>query len=173
MVSKLAVAFLLQGRVQKVKMRRYIESAARHFGVGGYVINTPDGRVFGEAWVMEDGDNSNDHLMRNFSRWIRGEWEPPVFSNEKPTPIGTAYPEKARVETCVFLGEGVRDVGQDRQILMTEFVMVRDDQTAEMMARERRHILELLLHQKANNRLDDDEDQPRRENITISAWPKR
>ena len=34
--------FLLQGKVQGVKMRRYVESAARHFGVGGYVINVDD-----------------------------------------------------------------------------------------------------------------------------------
>eukprot|EP00529_Nitzschia_sp_RCC80_P010364 CAMPEP_0113487580 /NCGR_PEP_ID=MMETSP0014_2-20120614/25580_1 /TAXON_ID=2857 /ORGANISM="Nitzschia sp." /LENGTH=761 /DNA_ID=CAMNT_0000381277 /DNA_START=38 /DNA_END=2319 /DNA_ORIENTATION=+ /assembly_acc=CAM_ASM_000159 len=40
-----AISFLLDGRaVQKVKLRRYIESAGRYFNnVGGYVVNTPSG----------------------------------------------------------------------------------------------------------------------------------
>ena len=44
------IKFYLTGKVQVVKMRRYIEAAARHCGVeGGFCINTNDGHVYGEA----------------------------------------------------------------------------------------------------------------------------
>ena len=33
----MALRFLLAGRVQEVKMRRYVESAARHFNVSGFI----------------------------------------------------------------------------------------------------------------------------------------
>ena len=41
----MALRFLLAGRVQEVKMRRYVESAARHFNVSGFTINTMDGKA--------------------------------------------------------------------------------------------------------------------------------
>ena len=180
MVSAVTVAFLLRGRVQNVKMRRYVESAAKHFGVGGYVINTDDGDVFGEAWIVnvvggdggDDGDNTKQYLLRDFSKWIRGEWEPASFTNRKPTPIGTAYPETAQVETCVFLGEGTRWIWKDRQT--SDFEMIREEQQAAMMARERKDILERLL-QAANSKkkVNNDTEVIGDGEITIGAWPKR
>lgn len=211
-----AVAFLLRGRVQKVKMRRYVESAARHFGVGGYVINTENendngngggGDVFGEAWLVTNhaddaGGNADDDadaddcsqksssLLDDFTRWIRGEWEPAVFTNVKPTPIGTAYPEKAVVDKCVLLlhwkqeGGARNNIWKDpriqqqqpqQQATMKElFVMVRDDQEAALIALERKDILEKLLL-VANNKTAEDNASAsiREEAITISAWPQR
>ena len=68
-------AFLLSGKVQGVKLRRYVEAAGRSFQVGGYVINTDDGNVFGEAWI------------RDFATWIRGKHTRIVYTNVKPTPL--------------------------------------------------------------------------------------
>ena len=68
-------AFLLSGKVQGVKLRRYVEAAGRNFQVGGYVINTDDGNVFGEAWI------------RDFATWIRGKHTRIVYTNVKPTPL--------------------------------------------------------------------------------------
>ena len=45
--------FLLEGKVQGVKMRRYVESAGKYFNLGGFVINTQSGAVYGEHWEVE------------------------------------------------------------------------------------------------------------------------
>jgi len=124
------LCFLLSGKVQKVKMRRYVESAGRYFGLGGFVINTKKGDVYGEVWNYyrdhwdhpnDEGngntkgtkeDNEQDVTTRSrsisssglskFRTWIRGEWNPKIYSNIKPTPIGTAYPKLARVDRCAI-----------------------------------------------------------------------
>jgi hypothetical protein len=94
-------AFLLSGHVQGVKMRRNIESAANFFRVQGYVINLDDGKVFGEAWLLDtttsNNNNTNDMTTKTtpldqFRTWIRGEWPERILTNVKPTPVGTAYP---------------------------------------------------------------------------------
>ena len=141
MVSVSAVAFLLTGKVQKVKMRRYIESAGRHCGVGGYCVNTDDGFVFGEAWVCDD---HRVPLLRNFQTWIQGQWEPVVFTNIKPTPVGTAYPELAVVEQCYVLNVSPCAISKDHFNRFSDFTMVRDDQESAMLQLERRHVVELF-----------------------------
>lgn len=148
------LAFLLAGEVQGVKMRRYVESAARYFGLAGYVINTQSGDVFGEAWErqhsvqvsLEDRDPCNidkEQKLDQFMRWVRGEWEPKVYHNIKPTPIGTAYPEKARVHRCATLyysKEDMEPVSKNNNLNLIErfdmFTMVRDDKEAEALASE-------------------------------------
>ena len=49
--------FVISGRVQGVGFRFFIENAARHEGVGGWVRNLPDGRV--EALIEGDQDAVN------------------------------------------------------------------------------------------------------------------
>jgi len=140
------LAFLLAGKVQGVKMRRYVESAARHFGLAGYVINiTETGDVFGQAWErqgsVDEHEQEQNQPLDQFRTWVRGEWEPKVFHNIKPTPIGTAYPEKAGVHRCATL---YYDWNEDRERNVVNndnwmerfdtFTMVRDDQEAETLA---------------------------------------
>lgn len=145
-VSCKVTVFLLKGKVQGVKMRRYVESAARHFGVGGYVINIDDendtdsGAVFGEAWVCDD------HLipqLKGFATWIRGEWVPAVYTNIKPTPVGTAYPEKATVEQYAVQTYH-ENVAMDHFDRFSQFTMVRSDQEAAMLSWDRREIRKKL-----------------------------
>lgn len=132
-------AFLLKGKVQAVKMRRYVESAARHFGLGGYVINihfggNDDGAVFGEAWVCDDHLN---HQLKSFITWIRGEWEPAIYTNIKPTPVGTAYPELARVDQVAVLSR-YDNISMKNFHKYSRFTMVRDDQEEAVLSWERR-----------------------------------
>lgn len=172
-------------------MRRYVESAGRHFGVGGYVINTNDGDVFGEAWrasrdnqqqpppSSSSSSSPSSSPLQDFTKWIRGEWQPAVFTNVKPTPIGTAYPEKAVVEKCIVWGEVDRRpmVWNDRSTNDDDFVMVRDDQEAAMLAAERKDILDRLLLEAAaadaGTKLDDNDNDNDNDTITICAWPER
>jgi acylphosphatase len=168
MVNITSLAFLLQGRVQKVKMRRYVESAAKHFELGGYVVNTEDGHVFGEAWVCDD---KNRPSLRGFRTWIRGEWEPAVFTNVKPTPVGTAYPEKALVDRGVVTLEESSashhyDVSLDHVNQFLSFTMVRDDNQSAMLQSERRHVLERLLRAA-----DDTEGTKDDSSMEVFAWP--
>lgn len=139
------LSFLLKGKVQGVKMRRYIESAGRYFGVSGFVINidenddTDPGAVFGQAWVSEVGDKEDNsdiskERLDSFQRWIQGGWVPKVFTNIKPTPIGTAYPEKARVEQFSLS----RDEREAHACMVNFqiFEMVRDDELAMLICEE-------------------------------------
>ena len=91
---RLILTFLLEGKVQSVKMRRYIESAGKHFGLGGFVINTQSGAVYGEAWEVTSAGNdshgepessSSSNGIDQFKLWIQGRWEPKVYTNIKPT----------------------------------------------------------------------------------------
>jgi Acylphosphatase len=144
------LSFLLKGKVQGVKMRRYIESAGQHFGVAGYVINIDEndsddpGAVFGQAWLVERGEtadscrsSSSDNCklqevtadLESFETWIRGDWIPRSYTNIKPTPIGTAYPEKAYVEHyAVSKGDGGQP--QNFKGKFNQFTMVREDEYA-------------------------------------------
>ena len=84
-------------------MRRYKESAARHFAVSGFTINTTDGNVYGEARspdVRASAINLNEGVespIDKFETWLRGEWQPRTFTDVKPTPVGVAYPALASV----------------------------------------------------------------------------
>jgi hypothetical protein len=149
-------AFLLSGHVQGVKMRRYIESAANFFGVQGYVINLDDGMVFGEAWLMDtttsNNNNTNDTTtitpLDQFRTWIRGEWPERVLTNVKPTPVGTAYPAKARVET--FRGRWITLIREDETWLTEQplcdgsFVMIRGSAEAETLMARRTSVIDAL-----------------------------
>lgn len=167
------LAFMLMGKVQGVKMRRYVESAARHFGLSGYVINTSKGHVFGEAWERrqqqctsstttenddDDDDNGQEHLDQ-FLTWIRGQWQPAVYHNIKPTPIGTAYPEKARVHRCATVFLEQQQQQEEENALFDVFAMVRNDEQAEKLALRR---LEIQM------RLESDRDA----SVETCAWPE-
>lgn len=138
-MTTIGFAFLLRGHVQGVKMRRYVESAARHWGLGGYVINDVDGSVVGEAFSLPTIENDDDSSRIDaFHTWIRGEWEPKEFTNIKPTPVGTAYPALAGVElVCTD-----RRVDMPAKLLeqYSQFTMIRDDKRAEAIAIEREHV---------------------------------
>ena len=91
--------FLLEGKVQGVKMRRYVESAGKYFNLGGFVINTQSGAVYGEAWEVKqeeqqkivkeqqssNSSSSSSSSLDQFKTWIEGNWEPVVYTNIKPT----------------------------------------------------------------------------------------
>lgn len=162
------VAFVVRGKVQGVKFRRYVEAAGRHFGVGGYVINLDSGDVFGEAWV-EDGHQK--HLLNYFETWIRGEHAPAVFTNIKPTPIGPDYPELARVEKYAI----ARDVSvgawdQEYGDTFARFAMVRDNDEAAKIAKIRKQMQDSLIgaletgHGTVSSL---------RNPISIGSWPER
>lgn len=160
-------AFLLEGKVQGVKLRRYVEAAGRHFGVGGYVINTEAGAVWGEAWV--DTVAGNDRI-EGFATWIRGEQTPIMYTNIKPTPSGTAYPEKAQVERRAVLRHH-DDIKENYSQNFSQFTMVRDDQEAALLLEERKEIQELLAKALAGEEPTKDSGIPDQE-IEIGSWPK-
>lgn len=158
------VSFLLDGRaVQKVKLRRYIESCGRYFkNVGGYVVNTPSGEVFGEAWTelsntfygKEENTNTQKNIsddeanlgLDGFRTWICGQYEPLVLTNVKPTPIGTAYPALAQVDRYALL-EGIDDTFDADQFLhpFQSFTMVRDNKDAASLLEKRKDKYQCLL----------------------------
>jgi hypothetical protein len=149
-------AFLLSGHVQGVKMRRYIESAANFFRVQGYVINLDDGNVFGEAWLLDtttsNNNNTNDTTtttpLDQFRTWIRGEPPERILTNVKPTPVGTAYPAKARVES--FRGRWGTFARADetwlteRPLCDGSFVMIRGSTEAETLIARRTMVIDAL-----------------------------
>lgn len=140
-------SFLLNGHVQGVKMRRYIESAARFFQLKGFVVNLEDGAVFGEAWHTETGSlANNDSQLHRFRTWIRGEWPEVILTDVKPTPVGTAYPAKASVNSCRgfwWESHSEKDV-QFFKKLPEVFTMVRDDAEAAVMISERFGMIDFL-----------------------------
>ena len=139
------LAFLLSGQVQGVKMRRYVESAARYFGLNGYVINIVEtGDVFGEAWVpanwsaaVAEPQPHRAPQLEQFHKWVRGQLEPRLYNNIKPTPIGTAYPAKALVSRCVTLPLQGTDINHRVMDRFETFTMVRCHEEAEFIAAER------------------------------------
>ena len=152
------LAFLLQGRVQGVKMRRYIESAARHLKVpAGFVVNTPQDDVFGMAVLGDDDDVLND----DFAVWLRGDWDPKVYTNVKPTPLGTAYPSLARVDECRLLNYAHEDEITLLSRQFPQFTMVREDEEAQELLQRFQRVHERLLFKE-----DDNEDSTR-----VTSWP--
>ena len=129
----MSLRFLLAGRVQAVKMRRYIESAGRHFRVSGFTINTAGGDVYGEA-AIAPGDAATQ--LDNFERWLHGEWHPREYTDLKPTPVGTAYPELARV-TAVVIDRRADAAALALPAEFAEFTMVRDDERARILEETR------------------------------------
>ena len=179
-------AFLLKGKaVQGVKLRRYIEAAGKWSGVGGYCINTDDGSVFGEAWV-KDCDDASSSLDR-FQTWIQGKHTPKIYTNIKPTPIGSAYPEKAQVDQYVTLRRRTSQMNNGDNSKMTTtfetFTMVRDDQEASIIALKRNDVYNsLLLNSKTNNDntnvkvvvVDTDNNTTTgTTKVEIGSWPKK
>jgi len=108
--------------------------------------------------------SSSRRPLDDFSTWLEGKWEPKVYTNIKPTPIGTAYPIKARVDRVKVLwleSEGIIEnhdgparpavtakssasnrnnaIGNAKSMRerFAAFTMVRDDDEAEALARER------------------------------------
>ena len=133
--KRMALRFLLAGRVQEVKMRRYIESAARHFAVSGFTINTTDGNVYGEARspdVRASAINLNEGVespIDKFETWLRGEWQPRTFTDVKPTPVGVAYPALASV-TAVVIDRSATASALPLPPEFKVFTMVRGDDDA-------------------------------------------
>jgi len=60
---RIARRYLITGRVQGVGFRYFTQRVAEQHGIGGWVRNTPDGRVEIEA----EGD---DHAMRQFEQQV-------------------------------------------------------------------------------------------------------
>jgi len=82
-----------------------------------------------------------------------------VYHNIKPTPIGTAYPEKARVNRCAVLlssDESGKVFVQERGSIFETFTMIRDDHEAEALAAERVSVQHRLL----------------KSDLDIGAWPE-
>lgn len=195
------LAFLLMGKVQGVKMRRYVESAARHFGVSGYVINTAAGHVFGKAWEQQqqqqkeqcnitgiDDNPEGGQLQRQqdeqqqldqFVTWVRGQWKPAVYHNIKPTPIGTAYPEKARVHQCVttttilfYLDQDIIVLNDDEQERFATFTMIRDDNEAAKLASQQIKLQERLEDAVTSHKNHDNDHGDGDGIIHVCAWPE-
>lgn len=140
-------------------MRRYIESAARFFRLRGFVVNLTDGAVFGETWT-----NHDERSLHQFRTWIRGEWPEVILTNVKPTPIGTAYPAKARVESC----HGVWGIRSDEEATLLHrklpetFVMVRGDEEATVLISARTSVIQLLRGRSTDSA----------DHIETTAWPE-
>ena len=124
------LSFRLNGKVQKVKMRRYVESAALDCDVKGFVVNTIGGDVYGEAEAITP-------RLDRFQKWLEGRWTPRVFTNLKPTPVGMAYPELARVDRVEF----VRETIDSSRLLEAQgtscFMMIRDSEAAAEIEKSR------------------------------------
>ena len=117
------VISVMMGRVQKMKMRRYVESAARDCEVKGFVVNTTDGHVYGEAEAISP-------RLDRFQKWIEGYWTPKIFTNLKPTPVGMAYPELARVDRVDLSRETNGSSKLVNGLGDSKFMMIRDRDAA-------------------------------------------
>lgn len=185
-MTRTVLAFLLSGQVQGVKMRRYVESAARHFGLAGYVINMVEtGDVLGEAWVVatdtvasmtrtdepEQKEYPVPTPLEQFHQWIRGQWEPREYHNLKPTPIGTAYPANARVSRCATLLLQTTASTTDEKHLQkwrkqfATFTMIREDAEADQIASERIPVYHRL-------RFNNDDSKDGMDVVATCAWPE-
>jgi hypothetical protein len=187
-----SLSFLLTGHVQGVKMRRYVESAGQHFGVGGYVINIDEddahdpGAVFGQAWeavVVNEQQQKQQQEMTSrlelFEQWIKGEWTPREYTNVKPTPIGTAYPEKAHVEGYAVMVSSAPQPPQQNDDANEEFVqftMVRGDEDASRISEataEVRRTLSLAMNAGGSDTSGRNGDILADAVVTIGSWPSR
>jgi tRNA-dihydrouridine synthase/acylphosphatase len=111
------IQFLLEGRVTSVKMRRYVENVALNLNLKGYVMNTANGNVYGEA-------SGNDDSIDWFSTWIHGNWLPKKYENVKSVTNGSfAYPKLARVDCAKVLPS-------DNISNLKDFCMIRDPTVA-------------------------------------------
>lgn len=162
--------FLLKGKVQGVKMRRYVESAGRHFGVGGYCINInhgeDEGAVFGEAWVR---DQNMITPLKNFTTWVSGQWKPAIYTNVKPVPVGTAYPEKANVQQMAVKPHQIAHIPPSMLQKYSQFTMIRDEQEATTLSCNRRDIQKEL----STALLGDGTERGESSWIEVGSWPKR
>eukprot|EP00941_MAST-03F_sp_MAST-3F-sp1_P001716 g1716.t1 len=136
------ITFELYGRVQGVKMRRYIEAAARFLNIkGGFCCNTVEKTVYGEAY----GQSSD---VTNFIKWLEGKWLPRVETNIKPTPEGTAYPKHAEIKrVCVrnILFEE-KDVTEG-----SRFSMVRDEnESKHLVEKSKKSTVETVFNSNSN-----------------------
>lgn len=216
-------------------MRRYIESAGQHFGMGGYVINIENddpndpGAVFGQAWSIntastmsttmnptiqhhtedtthlqnhhpqqqqqreyEEGDvdgcdaslSLSSSSLDSFEVWIKGEWIPRTYTNIKPTPIGTAYPEKANVESYAIMtttttttttGTVQQEQQQNYHHHMRsdfkQFTMVRGDEPAKILSEETQEIRAVLSSAMTNK--DEWKEKKTNPTVVIGSWPSR
>ncbi len=78
--------FLVSGRVQGVGFRFFVEEAAMHEGVRGWVRNLPDGRV---ETVVEGDEDAVNRLEHKIRRGPRGASVDTVVI-EHDTPSGRA-----------------------------------------------------------------------------------
>ena len=124
------LSFRLKGKVQKVKMRRYVESAALDCAVKGFVVNTIGGDVYGEAEAITP-------RLDRFQKWLEGRWTPKVFTNLKPTPVGMAYPELARVDRVEFVRETIESSRLLKDQGTSCFIMIRDSEAAAEIEKSR------------------------------------
>ena len=171
-------------------MRRYVESAGQHFGVGGYVINIDEddahdpGAVFGQAWeAVEVKEQEQQQEMTSrlelFERWIKGEWTPREYTNVKPTPIGTAYPEKAHVEGYAVMVSSAPQPPQqndDAKEEFLQFTMVRGDEDASRISEataEVRRTLSLAMNAGGRDSSGRNGDVLADAVVTIGSWPSR
>ena len=119
------IRFRLEGQVQGVKMRRYVESAGRCFGVEGFVLNTSDGGVYGEA----EGEELD---VIGFRSWLTDDFRPRILTDAKPTPIGIARPKRATVDRAIVV-EATFDL--PREFVGVPFSMVREASAAEALSK--------------------------------------
>ena len=108
--------------------------------MGGFVVNTPQGHVYGECCCFTQDTDEGQESLRGFLRWLSGKWNPVVLTNIKPTPVGTAYPVHAIVDSVVIRPAADRyKVDIPGEYLKT-FTMVRDEETTVQLLLTREHI---------------------------------
>ena len=124
------------------------------------MINLDDGNVFGQAWICDDHQKAS---LARFETWIQGDWEPRVYSDVKPVPVGTDYPERAVVESCITI-KGYHNILRSRFQEFSTFNMVRGEQDMAKLAEEHETAIEKLLC------LDDVSDGSIKR---VCAWPSK
>lgn len=85
--------YFVSGTVQGVGFRYFVERAARHLKISGYVRNLRDGRV--EVYAIGD-DRSLAQLRRDLERGPRGALVSSV--DEKEAPVQSRYSESFSIE---------------------------------------------------------------------------
>ena len=149
------MSFRLQGKVQKVKMRRYVESAARCCKVRGFVVNTVRGDVYGEAEAYPCD-------LDRFQKWLLGLWSPKTFTNLKPTPIGMAYPELARVDRVEITRETIETSSRLPSPSCDTFEMIRDSAAASNLETSRHDQIVWKEVYKGWSRIEEEEEEEKK-----------